>query len=46
MIGTTIEGGIILSRAARRPRLLAEQLLMLRSHVKLLFAPSAPRPAG
>ena len=41
MIGTTVEGGIILSRAARRPHLLAEQMLVLRSHVKLLFS----RPA-
>ena len=45
-VGTTIEGGIILSRAAREPRLLAEQVLMLRSHVKLLFAPPAPHRAS
>ena len=46
MIGTTIEGGIILSRAARRPRLLAEQVLVLRSHVKLLFSQPTLRSAA
>ena len=46
MVGTTVEGGIVLSRAAGRPRLLAEQLLLLRSHVKLLFAQPAVRSAA
>ena len=45
MVGTTVEGGIVLSRAAGRSRLLAEQSLPLRSRVKPLFAQPAARTA-
>ena len=41
MISGSIEGGIILSKAMQEPKLLAEQILMLRSYIRLLFDPSA-----
>lgn len=37
MICTTIEGGIVMSRAVREPKVLPDQLLLLRSYLKLLF---------
>lgn len=40
MISSTVEGGIILSRAVGEPRLLAEQIDLLRSYIKLLFSPA------
>lgn len=39
MISTTVEGGIVLSKAMGEPTILSEQILMLRTHVALLFAP-------
>lgn len=39
MISTTVEGGIVLSKAMGEPAILSEQILMLRTHVGLLFAP-------
>lgn len=38
-ITNTVEGGIVLSRASGQPTLLADQMLLLRSHIKLLFSP-------
>lgn len=40
MISGTIEGGIVLSKAMGEPKLLSQQILMLRSYVKLLFDPT------
>lgn len=39
MITSVIEGGIIQSRALNEPRLLSEQILVVRSYIKLLFQP-------
>ena len=41
MISNTVEGGIVLSKAVGQPAILAEQLVMLRSYVRLLFSPDA-----
>lgn len=41
MILTTIEGGIVMAKALRDPQLLARQILLQRSYVKLLFTPAA-----
>ncbi len=41
MISNTVEGGIVLSKAVAQPAILAEQLVMLRSYVRLLFSPDA-----
>lgn len=38
MISSSIEGGIVLSRALGEPRVLGDQIRMLRSYVKLLFS--------
>ena len=42
LVLTTVEGGIIMSKALMEPEKLARQVMMLRSYIKLLF--SAPRP--
>jgi AcrR family transcriptional regulator len=39
MVSTVVEGGIVMSRALREPQVLPRQILLLRSYVKLLFAP-------
>lgn len=39
MVSATIEGGIIMSRAVGEPLITAQQVLLLRSYVKLLFSP-------
>jgi len=39
MISTTIEGGIIMSKALKDPQKLPEQVMLLRSYIKLLFIP-------
>ncbi len=39
MISTMIEGGIIMSKALKEPKKLAEQVMLLRSYIKLLFLP-------
>lgn len=39
MISTMIEGGIIMSKALKEPAKLAEQVMLLRSYIKLLFLP-------
>ncbi len=37
MVATTAEGGIILSKSLKDPQILPQQILMLRSYIKLLF---------
>jgi len=39
MVNNTVEGGIIMAKALREPRVLAEQILLFRTYVKLLFEP-------
>jgi len=39
MICCSIDGGIIMGKALAYPTVLPEQLLMLRTHLKLLFSP-------
>lgn len=41
MILTTIEGGIVMAKALRDPGVLARQILLQRSYIKLLFTPGA-----
>ncbi|PJK31649.1 TetR/AcrR family transcriptional regulator [Minwuia thermotolerans] len=43
MFSTVIEGGIVMSKALRDPPLLARQVLLLRSYVKLLLSPRVGR---
>lgn len=40
MICCTIDGGIIMSKSLARPTVLPEQIMMLRTHLKLLFLPA------
>ena len=40
MISTTVEGGIVMAKVLREPQALADQVLLQRSYVKLLFAPA------
>lgn len=40
MVSNTVEGAIIMSKALNEPKVLAEQILLLRSYVKLLFQPA------
>lgn len=37
MVSSTVEGGIVMSRAVGEPMVLAEQIMLLRSYVRLLF---------
>jgi len=39
MVSAVIEGGIIMARAVGEPAVTVQQILMLRSYLKLLFAP-------
>jgi AcrR family transcriptional regulator len=39
MVSNTVEGGIVMSKAVGDPQVLADQILLFRSYVKLLFAP-------
>ncbi len=39
MVSNTVEGGIIMSKALGEPKVLAEQILLLRSYIKMLFLP-------
>jgi TetR/AcrR family transcriptional repressor of nem operon len=41
MVSSVIEGGLVMSRAVGEPLITAQQILLLRSYVKLLFSPSA-----
>jgi TetR/AcrR family transcriptional regulator, transcriptional repressor for nem operon len=43
MVSTVLEGGIVMAKALGDPAVLPRQILVLRTFVKLLFAP--PRPA-
>ncbi|MCR9138140.1 MAG: TetR/AcrR family transcriptional regulator [Alphaproteobacteria bacterium] len=40
MVSSTVEGGIVMSKALGQPKILAEQILLFRSYVKLLFLPA------
>jgi len=40
MVINTLEGGIVISKALGEPKVLAEQVLMLRTHIRLLFLPA------
>ena len=42
MISTTVEGGIVMSKALEEPRVLGRQIMLLRNYIQLLFAPSLP----
>jgi AcrR family transcriptional regulator len=42
MVCCAIDGGSIMGKALAFPSVLPEQLMMLRTHIKLLFAPLAP----
>ncbi len=46
MVSTVLEGGIVMSKALKDPQSLPEQLLVLRSFVKLLFLPRRATYAG
>lgn len=41
MVSAVVEGGLVLARATADPGILPDQILLLRSYVKLLFAPDA-----
>ena len=43
MVSTVLEGGIVMSKALREPTILVQQTLVLRTFVKMLFAPPAGR---
>jgi len=40
MVSTIVEGGIIMSKAMKDPNILAEQIILFRSYIKLLFSPA------
>jgi len=40
LMSTTIEGGIVLSKALGEPKLLGQQVMLQRAYVKLLFSPA------
>jgi AcrR family transcriptional regulator len=40
LLSTTVEGGIVLSKALGEPRLLGRQIMLQRAYIKLLFAPA------
>lgn len=42
MVNSVIEGGIVMSRALGEPKITSQQIMLLRSYVKLLFQPAAP----
>ena len=39
MVGSAVEGGIVMSRALKDPAVLPQQVMLLRSYFKLLFSP-------
>lgn len=39
MVNSLIEGGIIMARAMNQPAVTSQQVMMLRSYIKLLFSP-------
>lgn len=40
MVSVVAEGGIVMARAMDEPKVTAQQILMLRSYIKLLFSPT------
>jgi AcrR family transcriptional regulator len=44
MVSTVLEGGVVMSKALKEPRSLEQQVMVFRSFVKLLFAPTPVRP--
>jgi len=40
LLSTTMEGGIVLSKALGEPKVLGQQIMLQRAHIKLLFCPS------
>ena len=44
MVSSVLEGGIVLSKTLKEPNTLAEQVLMLRTFVRLLFLPAVEQP--
>ena len=45
MVSSVIEGGIIMSRALAEPSITAQQIMLLRSYVKVLFSPRLKQAA-
>lgn len=39
MVSNTVEGAIVMSKALKDPKVMVEQILLLRSYIKLLFQP-------
>ena len=44
MVSSVLEGGIVLSKTLKEPNTLAEQVLMLRTFVRMLFLPAVESP--
>lgn len=42
MFSAIVEGGIVLSKALNEPRVLPQQVMLLRSYLRMLFAPAVP----
>jgi len=42
MVSTVLEGGIVMSKALKDPAILVQQTLVLRTVIKILFAPTLP----
>lgn len=42
MVTAIVEGGIVLSRALNEPAVTSQQIMLLRSYIKLLFGPTRP----
>lgn len=41
MVSAVVEGGIVMARATGEPEVTAQQIMLLRSYLKLLFSPEA-----
>lgn len=41
MVSAVVEGGIVMARALEQPEVTSQQVLLLRSYVKLLFSPQS-----
>ena len=42
MVSSVVEGGIVVSKVLKEPQVLAQQILLLRSYVRLLYQPLDP----
>ena len=42
MVTAIVEGGIVMSRALNEPAVTSQQIMLLRSYIKLLFGPTRP----